>query len=130
MRTDPATVAIIRAAESPAVVLSAMREAATHVLVEWPRGTWAVAPAPALMALVAAGTDVRGLSPEAGFVSVGVIYPDELLDVAIRLLARAPVVPVVSRVDEHELLGVVTVADVRQAYRFNDPQAAAPDPGA
>lgn len=130
LRTDPATVAIIRAAESPAAVLSAMSDAATHVLVEWPRGTWAVAPAPAVTALVAAGTDVRGLSPEAGFVSVGVIYPDELLDVAIRLLARAPVVPVVSRVDEHELLGVVTVADVRQAYRFNDPQAAAPDPGA
>ena len=44
------------------------------------------------------------------------VYPDELLDVALRRLARAPLVPVISRLDESRLLGVVTYEDVRRAY--------------
>jgi CBS domain-containing protein len=46
------------------------------------------------------------------------VYPDEWLDVALRQLARAPVVPVISRLDHRHLLGVVTSDDVRRAYGF------------
>ena len=46
------------------------------------------------------------------------VYPDEWLDVALRQLARAPVVPVISRLDHGHLLGVVTADDVRRAYGF------------
>ncbi|AMY08334.1 H(+)/Cl(-) exchange transporter ClcA [Luteitalea pratensis] len=46
------------------------------------------------------------------------VYPDEWLDVALRQLARAPVVPVISRLDHRHLLGVVTGDDVRRAYGF------------
>ena len=52
------------------------------------------------------------------FRSVGPVYPDEWLDVALRQLARAPVVPVISRLDHRHLLGVVTSDDVRRAYGF------------
>lgn len=51
------------------------------------------------------------------------VYPDEWLDVALRQLARAPVVPVISRLDHTHLLGVVTGDEVRRAYGFDRPHA-------
>jgi len=50
------------------------------------------------------------------------VYPDEWLDVALRQLARATVVPVISRLDHTHLLGVVTAEDVRRAYGFDRAQ--------
>jgi len=59
------------------------------------------------------------------------VYPDELIDVALRRLARAPLVPVISRLDEARLLGVVTYDDIRRAYGFSQSrQAATDDPNA
>ncbi len=47
---------------------------------------------------------------------LAVVHPDELLDVALRQLARERLVPVVSRLDVRLLVGVVTLADVHRAY--------------
>jgi CIC family chloride channel protein len=45
-----------------------------------------------------------------------VTHPDEPLDAVLRLLARHPVLPVVSRLDPQRRLGAVTLADVHRAY--------------
>jgi len=48
--------------------------------------------------------------------SVTVVHPDEPLDTALRHLSRCTVIPVVSRLSERGLLGVVTLAAVHRAY--------------
>ena len=62
------------------------------------------------------------------FRQVEPVYPDEWLDVALRQLARASVVPVISRLDHRQLLGVITSDDVRRAYGF-EPHPSRPRPG-
>lgn len=54
------------------------------------------------------------------FLDVEPVYPDEWLDVALRQLAKAPVVPVISRLNHKHLLGVVADADVGLAYGHGD----------
>ncbi len=44
------------------------------------------------------------------------LYPDLSLDSALRLLANYPILPVVSRANSNQLLGVVTLTDVHAAY--------------
>jgi CBS domain-containing protein len=44
------------------------------------------------------------------------LYPDLSLDSALRLLANYPVLPVVSRANSNQLLGVITLQDVHSAY--------------
>jgi chloride channel protein, CIC family len=48
--------------------------------------------------------------------SGAVLYPDEPLDAALRLLSVEPVVGVVSRLEPDELLGTLTLDDVHRAY--------------
>jgi CIC family chloride channel protein len=91
-------------------------ETADPLLVHLPGRTWAVIPRQALEALAAEGAGATALVSHPALVRVAPAYPDELLDVALRMLARAPVVPVVSRLDDGRLLGVVTFDDVRRAY--------------
>ncbi|BCS34967.1 Cl- channel voltage-gated family protein [Luteitalea sp. TBR-22] len=47
------------------------------------------------------------------------VYPDELLDVPMRSLPGAPIIPVISRLDATQLLGVITDDSIRRAYGFN-----------
>ena len=47
-----------------------------------------------------------------------VSHPDEPLDTVLRLLAHHKLVPVVSRLNPQELVGVVTLDDVHRAYGF------------
>ena len=44
------------------------------------------------------------------------LYPDLSLDSALRLLANYPILPVVSRANPNQLLGVITLEDVHGAY--------------
>ena len=44
------------------------------------------------------------------------LYPDLSLDSAMRLLANYPVLPVVSRANSNQLLGIISLADVHKAY--------------
>ncbi len=48
--------------------------------------------------------------------SGAVLYPDEPLDAALRLLSIEPVVGVVSRLEPDEILGTLTLDDVHRAY--------------
>jgi CIC family chloride channel protein len=48
--------------------------------------------------------------------SGAVLYPDEPLDAALRLLSVEPVVGVVSRLEPDEILGTLTLEDVHRAY--------------
>jgi CBS domain-containing protein len=45
------------------------------------------------------------------------LHPDHPLETALRYVDRWPVVPVVSRADFQELVGVVTQRDVLERYR-------------
>jgi CIC family chloride channel protein len=44
------------------------------------------------------------------------LYPDLSLDSALRLLANYPILPVVSRANPNQLLGIITLEDVHSAY--------------
>ncbi len=59
------------------------------------------------------------MRPAAAKASVGsgaLLYPDEPLDAALRLLSVEPVVEVVSRLEPDEVLGTLTLDDVHRAY--------------
>lgn len=51
-----------------------------------------------------------------GLTMIRPIHPDEPLDRALRRLAQSSIVPVVSRVEPSQLLGVVTLVEVHRAY--------------
>jgi CIC family chloride channel protein len=55
-----------------------------------------------------------------------VAHPDEPLDTILRLLARHPIVPVVSRLNPQQRLGAVTLADVHRAYGLEAGNAVGP----
>ena len=56
----------------------------------------------------------------ARLVPLPVAHPDEPLDTILRLLARHPIVPVVSRLNPQHRLGAVTLADVHRAYGLRE----------
>jgi CIC family chloride channel protein len=49
------------------------------------------------------------------------LYPDQSLDVALRLMGEWPLLPVVHRADSHKLVGVVSLADILGTYRKRGP---------
>lgn len=51
------------------------------------------------------------------------LHPDDPLDAALRLLARQPIVPAISRLDPARTLGAVTIEDVHRAYGLRVPDA-------
>ncbi len=107
-----------------AAQVTAMLEAspATHGLAEAASGRWLVAELEVFRPIAAEPSAWLALcqSPTPSLTTnvhvVEPVYPDEWLDVALRQLARAPVVPVVSRLDGRRVVGVVTATDVRNAY--------------
>lgn len=56
---------------------------------------------------------------------VAVTYPDEPLDIVLRRLKPSGALPVVSRLDDRELLGVLTLSDALRAYGISGGQATA-----
>jgi CIC family chloride channel protein len=126
MRPMPSSVLIVDNTWSSAEARAKFEaSSAERALLQGASGHWVVAD---IEALRAAAQDEhewtaiqRGGSPaDPGAVSrfhdVEPVYPDEWLDVALRQLAKAPIVPVISRLNHRHLLGVVTDADVRRAY--------------
>lgn len=112
----PRSVLILDAQRSLADAVAATTLDDGDVLVSLPGQVWGVMPREAIAALAASGESAVALTTHPELARVGPAYPDESIDVAMRLLARAPIVPVVSRIDDRQLLGVVTFADVRRAY--------------
>ena len=101
------------------------RAAASRTLLQQPSGQWLVADTALLLeatrnedtwSVIRLGAPLATPGGAPGFKDVEPVYQDEWLDVALRQLAKAPVVPVVSRLNHRHLLGVVTDADIRQAY--------------
>ena len=98
---------------------------AERALIQGANGRWLLMDLPLLRVAMGSEQTWRALqrgSPVDGNTRncryVEPVYPDEWLDVALRQLAKAPVVPVISRLDHTHLLGVVTRDDVRRAYGF------------
>lgn len=86
------------------------------VLVRLPGSSWGVVSSQVFDAVAAEGGNRADLARHPAFTLVGPAYPDEPVDVVLRGLGTAPLVPVVSRLDERHLLGVVRFADIRRAY--------------
>jgi CIC family chloride channel protein len=123
----PEDVLVVKTSWSAAEALDHLQaSSAEHALVHGVSGRWMFIGVPALRGAmvdehawdaVRDGTLSVDGEPLASR-QVEPVYPDEWLDVALRQLARAPLVPVISRLDHARLLGVVTSEDVRRAYGF------------
>ncbi len=87
-----------------------------HLLVVDPTGDWYGVAGARLFELRQAAGGGQALS-KAGLTPVPVLHPDHPLDVALRQIHAYPVLPVVHRVNLHELVGVVSVQDIVEAYR-------------
>lgn len=110
------TILVLRGDTTATTALTAATPRTTTVVIALPDDRWAVATRGTLERVAAASAANEPLATHADVAHVSPAYPDELLDVALRLLARAPAVPVVSRLDPDRLLGVITREDVRNAY--------------
>jgi CIC family chloride channel protein len=126
MAAIPDSVILLDASLSAAAAGAILETSAAELgLLEGAGGRWLVADLRVLRTMAAdpsAWNDLRHLpdptrpSSPADVQAVHPAYPDEWLDVALRELTKAPVVPVVSRLDAHRVIGVVRVEDVRRAY--------------
>ena len=112
----PRSVLILDAHRAFAETLTSTPLDDSQILVRLPGRVWGVVPRTVVETLAASGESTATLTTHPELARVGPAYPDESMDVALRLLARAPIVPVVSRIDDGQLLGIVTFADVRRAY--------------
>ena len=70
--------------------------------------------------------DTRALQNTEAIITVPHLHPDEDLEDALPLATRYPLIPVVNRADRSQILGVLDLADVMEAYRkshyeFTDP---------
>lgn len=77
---------------------------------------WALLDANQFERFAAFSADVLSAGEEAAK-TTPVLYPDEPLDEALRLLQTWPLLPVVSRADPVHLEGVVSLGDILRAYR-------------
>jgi CIC family chloride channel protein len=125
MAAPPASLVVLSASLGAAEVSAILdTAAATQALVEGHGGRWLVADIETLRPIAAEPsswvqlwrTSTASPPSDAGVHAVDPVYPDEWLDVALRQLVKAPLVPVVSRLDGRRVLGVVSAADVRRAY--------------
>jgi chloride channel protein, CIC family len=62
-------------------------------------------------------TDTRSLQNTQALTTVPHLHPDEDLEDALPLATRYPLIPVVNRADLAQVLGVLDLADVMEAYR-------------
>src|SRR5579885_3463423 len=75
--------------------------------------------------LVEAG-DARLLRDTQAITAVPYLHPDEDLEDALPLVTRYPLIPVVNRADLSQVLGVLDLADVMEAYRKSRSEFPAP----
>lgn len=104
--------------DSVARAIGRMREAAErYALVRYDYGVWAGVGLDELQAFAADGKGERSLESILPETQVPHVYPDHLLDVALRNIQHWPLLPVVHRADFRRLLGVVSLSDIVNAYR-------------
>jgi CIC family chloride channel protein len=99
------------------VLREANRVGKEYLLVRLSTGGWSSIGRQELQEMV--DTEMGGASVGSllGTRRVPFLHPDHPLEMALRYVDRWPVVPVVSRADFHELVGVVTQRDVLERYR-------------
>ncbi|MGE4056344.1 MAG: chloride channel protein, partial [Vicinamibacterales bacterium] len=85
-------------------------------------GAWCTIDPHALEATTANGSGQLLIGQHPDLRPLAVVHPDEPLDTALRHLARNPVLPVVSRLNQGQLLGVVTLAGIHRAYGLSEMQ--------
>jgi CBS domain-containing protein len=82
---------------------------------------WAVVAAETLEAFVQEGKGEELVGGVLGSVPpVPILYPDQTLDVALRLLGAHPFLPVVHRADSGKLIGIVDLESILGVYRRSD----------
>ena len=87
-----------------------------YLLAVDPAGNWGGVSWARLLELRDGGQAGRPLG-EAGLEPVPVLHPDHPLDFALRQIHAHPVLPVAHRANLHELIGVVSLQDIVEAYR-------------
>jgi hypothetical protein len=111
-----------RVLEPTATVDAAVQRASVE-LCEWflmnlPTGRWVSVPVSSLQQLASAGKGTLAVSSVMGLATpLPVLYPDQPLDVALRLIADHPVLPIVHRANPRQLVGVISLAHVLASYR-------------
>lgn len=88
----------------------------TYLLTVDPAGEWYGVGSARLSQLQLAGGGAQPLL-EVGLSAVPVLYPDYPLDVALRRIHAYPVLPVVHRANPHELVGLLSMQHIVEAYR-------------
>jgi hypothetical protein len=117
------TFLLVEGAETTAAVSARARGAAASPampVVIRASGAWCTIDHHALEATTADGTGQLPIGLHPALRPLAVVHPDEPLDTALRHLARNPVLPVVSRLDQRQLLGVVTLAGIHRAYGLDE----------
>jgi chloride channel protein, CIC family len=109
----------VLAAEEPVeeAMVAAQAMNAPALLVRFPAGRWAAIERAQLGQRAEADGRRRKLADVVGPDRVPHLHPDQPLDAALGPAQRLPVVPIVSRADPSELVGVLTLEDVLAAYR-------------
>lgn len=96
----------------------------THFLVKRPGSPFAIVSKVDLKKLVES-SDNRPLAETRALSTIPQLYPDENLEDALRLATSFPLVPVLSRADVSQILGVIDLADIMEAYRRSKKQHSA-----
>jgi CIC family chloride channel protein len=132
LRRSPHRIPVLQPAQPVGAALAVLTtQGAAFGIVRLASG-WAVVERAWLASTAAVADDALRLDAVPALARVESVYPDEWVDVALRHLVRAPVVPVVSRLDGRHLIGVLSLDDVRVAYGLSHGRwtaaAAAPEP--
>ncbi len=109
---------VLRGADSIAEALKrAAKSAQAVLLVQDGEGIWGCIAMEELQRQAEAGNDAAPLSSLLSLVPLPHVHPDQVLDEALRRMGDEPLLPVVSRADFSKLEGVISLADILQAYR-------------
>jgi CIC family chloride channel protein len=99
-------------------VARAGAESRDWFLVNLASGAWVIAPVALLAQLAADGKGTLAVGSAAAMSApLPVLYPDQRLDAALRVIADHPVLPVVHRANPRQLVGVVSLEHILATYR-------------
>lgn len=86
------------------------------VLISYPDGRWAAVSGKDLLLRASGEPSGRPVGEVAAPARVPILHPDQPIEHALRLAQEWPVVPVVSRLDQRQLEGVITLHDLLATY--------------
>jgi CIC family chloride channel protein len=99
-------------------VARAAGESRAWFLVNLASGAWVIAPVTMLEQLAANGKGTLAVGSAAAMAApLPMLYPDQRLDAALRVIADHPVLPVVHRANPRQLVGVVSLEHILATYR-------------